>query len=50
MRFGHLLVPYVIDLGYCRLVTLPYEGHSYRAMESVMHVVYEIDMWLQKYC
>ena len=34
----------------CRLVLLPHEGHDYRAEESVMHCLYEMDAWLQKYC
>ncbi len=32
-----------------RLVMLPYEGHSYRARESIMHVLWEMDRWLNKY-
>ena len=34
----------------CRLVILPYESHSYSARESIMHVLWETDRWLQKYC
>jgi len=34
----------------CRLVLLPYEGHGYRAEESVMHCLYEMDVWLNRYC
>ncbi|CAA0824899.1 Prolyl oligopeptidase family protein [Striga hermonthica] len=34
----------------CRLVVLPFESHSYSARESVMHVLWETDRWLQKYC
>uniref|UniRef100_A0A7C9AQN6 Peptidase S9 prolyl oligopeptidase catalytic domain-containing protein n=1 Tax=Opuntia streptacantha TaxID=393608 RepID=A0A7C9AQN6_OPUST len=34
----------------CRLVILPYESHSYSARESIMHVLWEMDRWLQKYC
>ncbi|PIM98827.1 Acylaminoacyl-peptidase [Handroanthus impetiginosus] len=34
----------------CRLVTLPFESHHYAARESVMHVLWETDRWLQKYC
>uniref|UniRef100_N1QU65 Probable glutamyl endopeptidase, chloroplastic n=1 Tax=Aegilops tauschii TaxID=37682 RepID=N1QU65_AEGTA len=34
----------------CRLVVLPFEGHRYAARESVMHVIWETDRWLQKYC
>lgn len=33
-----------------RFVTLPYEGHGYRARESVMHVLAEMTVWLDKYC
>ncbi len=32
-----------------RLVMLPHESHGYRARESVMHVLWEIDQWLTKY-
>ncbi|PKK83782.1 MAG: S9 family peptidase [candidate division Zixibacteria bacterium HGW-Zixibacteria-1] len=32
-----------------RLVMLPYESHSYRARESIMHVLWESDRWLEKY-
>ena len=34
----------------CRLVVLPYESHGYAARESIMHVLWETDRWLQKYC
>lgn len=34
----------------CRLVILPFESHGYSARESVMHVLWETDRWLQKYC
>ncbi|KAF8039709.1 hypothetical protein BT93_B2045 [Corymbia citriodora subsp. variegata] len=34
----------------CRLVVLPFESHGYAARESVMHVLWETDRWLQKYC
>ncbi|CAL9131623.1 unnamed protein product, partial [Musa textilis] len=34
----------------CRLVVLPFESHGYAARESIMHVLWETDMWLQKYC
>lgn len=33
-----------------RFVTLPHEGHGYRARESVMHVLAEMTSWLDKYC
>ncbi len=32
-----------------RLVMLPHESHSYRARESVMHVLWETTEWLDKY-
>lgn len=35
--------------GTARLVMLPYEAHSYRARESVLHVLYEMDRWLDLY-
>lgn len=33
-----------------RLVILPYESHGYASRESIMHVLWETDRWLQKYC
>jgi len=32
-----------------RLVMLPYEGHGYRARESILHVLWEQEQWLDKY-
>ena len=32
-----------------RLVLLPHESHGYRARESVMHQLWEMDTWLEKY-
>ncbi len=32
-----------------RLVLLPHESHGYRARESVMHMMWEMDQWLDKY-
>ncbi len=32
-----------------RLVMLPHESHSYRARESVMHLLWETTEWLDKY-
>lgn len=32
-----------------RLVMLPKESHGYRAKESILHVLWEQDMWLEKY-
>jgi dipeptidyl aminopeptidase/acylaminoacyl peptidase len=28
---------------------LPHESHSYRARESIMHMLWETDRWLEKY-
>ncbi len=35
--------------GQVRLVMLPKESHGYAARESVMHTMYEMDNWLEKY-
>jgi dipeptidyl aminopeptidase/acylaminoacyl peptidase len=35
--------------GTVRLVMLPYESHGYRAKESVLHMLWEMDRWLEKY-
>ena len=32
-----------------RLVMLPHESHGYRARESVMHLLWETDRWLEQY-
>ena len=32
-----------------RLVMLPKESHSYRAKESIMHMLWEQDRWLERY-
>ena len=32
-----------------RLVMLPNESHSYRARESVLHMLWEQDRWLETY-
>ena len=32
-----------------RLVMLPYESHGYRARESVMHTLWKMNAWLEKY-
>uniref|UniRef100_A0A0D9X362 Peptidase S9 prolyl oligopeptidase catalytic domain-containing protein n=1 Tax=Leersia perrieri TaxID=77586 RepID=A0A0D9X362_9ORYZ len=34
----------------CRLVILPFERHHYAARESIMHVIWETDRWLEMYC
>jgi dipeptidyl aminopeptidase/acylaminoacyl peptidase len=33
-----------------RYVSLPHEGHGYRARESVMHTLAEMTDWLNRYC
>jgi dipeptidyl aminopeptidase/acylaminoacyl peptidase len=33
----------------CRMVMLPHESHGYRAKESVMHMAWEMNTWLDKY-
>ena len=35
--------------GTARLVILPNESHAYRARESIMHMLYETNHWLEKY-
>ena len=35
--------------GTTRLVMLPNESHGYRARESIMHMLYETNLWLDKY-
>jgi dipeptidyl aminopeptidase/acylaminoacyl peptidase len=35
--------------GTARLVILPYESHGYRAEESILHTLWEMDQWLEKY-
>ena len=32
-----------------RLVTLPAESHGYRARESILHMLWEQDRWLERY-
>jgi dipeptidyl aminopeptidase/acylaminoacyl peptidase len=32
-----------------RLVMLPHESHGYRARESVLHMLWEMDTWLDRY-
>ena len=32
-----------------RLVFLPLESHGYAAQESILHTLYEMDAWLEKY-
>lgn len=32
-----------------RLVMLPHESHGYRAKESIMHMAWEMDQWLDKF-
>ena len=33
----------------CRLVILPLESHGFSARESIMHVLWEMDRWLEKH-
>lgn len=35
--------------GTTRFVLLPFESHGYRAKESVLHMLWEMDQWLEKY-
>jgi len=35
--------------GTARLVILPYESHGYRSRESILHMLWEMDQWLEKY-
>ncbi len=35
--------------GTARYVLLPYEAHGYRARESVLHMLWEMDRWLETY-
>jgi len=35
--------------GTARLVMLPNEAHAYRARESILHMLYETNAWLEKY-
>ena len=35
--------------GTVRLVLLPYEAHSYRGKENLLHMLYEQNAWLDKY-
>lgn len=32
-----------------RMVLLPFESHSYQARQSILHVLWEQDQWLEKY-
>jgi dipeptidyl aminopeptidase/acylaminoacyl peptidase len=32
-----------------RLVMLPHESHSYRARESLLHMLWESEQWLDRY-
>ena len=36
--------------GTARLVLLPHESHGYAAKENVLHMLWEQDEWLKKYC
>ncbi|RQO80054.1 S9 family peptidase [Pedobacter sp. KBW01] len=35
--------------GTTRFVFLPYEAHSYRGKENLLHILWEQDQWLEKY-
>ncbi|MFL3001258.1 MAG: prolyl oligopeptidase family serine peptidase [Cytophagales bacterium] len=35
--------------GTSKLVMLPKESHGYRAKESILHMLYEMDSWLERY-
>ena len=35
--------------GTARLVLLPYESHGYAARENILHMMWEMDTWLEKY-
>ena len=35
--------------GTARYVQLPYESHGYRAKESILHMLWEMDNWLETY-
>lgn len=35
--------------GTIRYVVLPHESHGYRARESVEHMLWEMDTWLETY-
>lgn len=35
--------------GRARLVLLPYEAHGYAARENILHMMWEMDIWLEKY-
>ena len=35
--------------GTARLVMLPNESHGYRACESISHMLYEMNLWMEKY-
>jgi dipeptidyl aminopeptidase/acylaminoacyl peptidase len=35
--------------GVSRFILLPYESHSYSAKENILHLLYEVDTWLDKH-
>ncbi|KPK82008.1 MAG: aminoacyl peptidase, partial [Bacteroides sp. SM23_62_1] len=45
-RFYHALKGHGATV---RLVMLPHESHGYRARESVLHMLWEMNEWLEKY-
>jgi dipeptidyl aminopeptidase/acylaminoacyl peptidase len=35
--------------GTARIVLLPFESHGYAARENILHMLWEMDQWLEKY-
>ncbi len=35
--------------GQARLTTFPYESHSYKAKESILHMLWEQESWLEQH-
>jgi len=35
--------------GIARLVMLPHEGHFYKSRESALHVLFEMERWLERH-
>jgi dipeptidyl aminopeptidase/acylaminoacyl peptidase len=35
--------------GTARLVLLPFESHGYAARENILHMLWEMDTWLNRY-
>ncbi len=49
MQSERLFAAIIGNGGVARLVMLPNESHNYDAKESIMHMLWEMDNWLQKY-